>query len=619
MMGRRGTRLVLWACAWAVGSALWGATVYVSPTGDDAAAGTEAAPKKTIQAVLNSWSRGTELVLLPGVYHLQENKVAGETGALHLNGEGTIRGATGNPEDVVIDGDATTECIRLAGKMTVRDMTFQNGKIADNKDASGANVSVQGAGVVVSNCLIRATAGGGRPAMGLTGLTAGAKILDCQFLCVTGTVEGAVLNLAESNRVENCRFVDCVVTNGAANAGPGAVRARRGVTLRNCTFTRMTGLALKATCLAESPTRIENCTFTENAGALGGVCWVEDHVVVDGCTFTSNACSASGGAVYAGGALLTNCVFRENTAAQFGGALVSVATEETPTRVLDSLFAGNEAASSGGAVSSGYRATAAASGNATNGFVRLEGCLISNNLAKAEVGNDAYFGGGGVFFIGKSHGDNMGGGTLLNCRIVDNRSGKVGGGVGVRNFAQGGGFTGSRPILIRNCLIARNTSAREGGGLYLIHNGADGPYVLDSCTVVSNQTALGAASGHGLYHKMAGVSCTNTLFALNTMVTDLQGNYSHCCFDPAQGTSGSGAQAMGGAAASVTADARLADPEHGDYRLASSRSPCCNAGLAEAWMADAADLDGNPRLFSSAPDIGCYELSWPLGTLILFR
>lgn len=606
-------RFVLWACTWAVGSALWGATVYVSPTGDDAAAGTAEAPKRTIQAVLNAWSPRTELVLLPGTYHLQENKLAGENGALHLNGVGTIRGATGNPADVVIDGDATTECIRLAGALTVRDMTFQNGRTA-NESARGANVSVQGPDVTVSNCLIRSTAGGGKPAVGLIDR---AKILDCRFLCVTGALEGAVLDLAGSNRVENCRFVDCVATNGAENAGPGAVRARRGVTLRNCTFTRMTGLALKATCVAEAPVRIEGCTFTEGTGALGGVCWVEDNVVVDGCTFTSNASSESGGAVYARGAFLTNCVFRENTAAQFGGALVSATAEEMPTRVVDSLFADNVAGCSGGAVSSGYRTQTSLSVGYASGFVRLEGCLISNNLARAEV-DDNYFGGGGVFFMGKSHGA-MSGGTLRNCRIVDNRSLKTGGGVCVRNWASEGNFTGARPILVRNCLIARNTSVREGGGLYLIHNGADGPCVLDSCTVVSNQTEAGAVGGPGLYHKLGGVSCTNTLFALNTMVTDLPGNYSHCCFDPAQGVSGSGAQGMDDAVASVVADAGLADPDHGDYRLASPRSPCCNAGLAEAWMADAVDLDGNARLFSSAPDIGCYELSWPQGSLILFR
>ena len=102
-------------------------TVYVSPDGDDANAGTSEAPKKTIQAVLSSWQYGRVLVLKAGTYHLQEQRQGSETGALHLNGTGEIRGETGNPADVVVDGDATTECIRIAGRMLLHGMTFQNG------------------------------------------------------------------------------------------------------------------------------------------------------------------------------------------------------------------------------------------------------------------------------------------------------------------------------------------------------------------------------------------------------------------------------------------------------------------------------------------------------------
>lgn len=610
--GRR--RFALWACTWAAGAALGGVAVHVSPTGDDAAAGTAEAPKKTIQAVFNAWKPGMELVLLPGTYHLQEIKLAGENGALHLNGSGTIRGATGNPADVVIDGGGATECIRLAGNLNVCGLTFQNGGKTANANVRGVNLSVQMETVVVSNCMVRsATPGVDRPA---TGLFPGAKIYDCRFLGVTGTVEGAVLDLSGSNWVENCTFDACVVTNGSLGAGPGAVRARSGTTLRGCAFTRMAGLALKATCAAEAPARIVGCTFAENAGANGGACWADDDVVLSGCVLTGNTASGSGGAVYARGASLTNCVFEGNAAGRFGGALAGVLSEGgKPTRVVDSRFVGNVAGWCGGAVSSGCRDAPDAP---LSGNVLLAECLISNNQARADAASEAYFGGGGVFFLGKSY-QAASGGEIVRCQVVDNRSGKTGGGVCVRNWASSPGFTGSRPILVRNSLIARNAGGDVGGGLYLIHNGADGAYVLDSCTVAANTTPRGPDSGYGLYHKLGGVFCTNTLFALNTLVTDTPQNYAYCCFDPAQGAAGSGAQGMGDAVASMTAEAGLADPEQGDYRLASPRSPCCNAGLAEAWMVDAVDLDGKARLFSSAPDIGCYELSWPQASLILFR
>jgi hypothetical protein len=47
----------------------------------------------------------------------------------------------------------------------------------------------------------------------------------------------------------------------------------------------------------------------------------------------------------------------------------------------------------------------------------------------------------------------------------------------------------------------------------------------------------------------------------------------------------------------------------GNYRL-SQNSPCINAGLNQAWMDNASDLDGAHRRidsFSHIVDMGCYE------------
>lgn len=587
-------------------------TVYVSPDGDDANAGTSDAPKKTIQMVLNNWQSGRVLVLKTGTYHLQEQKLESDTGALHLNGTGEIRGETGNPADVVIDGDATTECIRIAGKMFVHGMTFQNGKKASS-NAYAANLSVQASTVVVSNCIVRSAAenGQGDPAAKLLD---GAKIVDCRFLAITGTCSGAALDLAGTNEVVRCVFQDCDVPFRTDANPPCAVRLRRATRLSDCVFTNNTGISLHATCTNDTPVAIStvaNCLFAGNTGARAA-CRAEDHVVVAGCTFASNVSTTSAGALHAFGATVTNCTFVGNFAEHFGGALLSRTTPTCPTRVVDCFFAENSA-HNGGAVSVGYTDGATVSSGCSSGYMLMNRCLISNNVARATSPTGSYLGGGGIFFAAKAVGGTSGG-EIHNSQIVDNRSGWEGGGVCVRNWNPTAGFTGSWPILMRNCLVARNTAAVEGGGLYFIHNGADSPYVVDSCTVVGN-TAKNHASGHGLYHKLDGFSCINSVFAKNTVLSNNAGQYDHCCFDPNQNT----AFNMSTAPNSLTADAQLVDPDAGDYRLASVRSPCCNAGLRETWMEDAVDLDGKARIFSSAPDMGCYELSWPVGTMLLFR
>ena len=589
------------------------AAVYVSTDGDDANEGTYEAPKKTIQAVLNGWQYGQVLVLKKGIYHLQEQKLDGETGALHLNGTGEIRGETGNPADVVIDGDATTECIRLAGRMLLHGITFQNGRKPSSSGAQAANLSIQSATITVSNCVVRSAAENGRniPAVRLL---EGSKIVDSRFVGIEGTCAGAALDLAGTNEVVRCVFESCSVPFQTADSPPCAVRVRRATRLVDCVFSNNACISVHATCTNDTPaavSTIAGCLFTGNTSERAA-CRAEDYVVVAGCTFANNVSATSAGALHVFGATVTNCTFVGNSAEHFGGALLSRTTPACPSRVIDCVFAGN-AAYNGGAVSVGYTSGATTSSGCSSGYVLMDRCLISNNVARATAPTGNYLGGGGIFFAAKAVGG-LSGGEVRNCQIVDNSSSWEGGGVCVRNWHGTAGFTGSWPILMRNCLVARNTAAVEGGGLYIIHNGADGPYLVESCTVVDNK-ARNHASGHGLYHKLDGFSCRNTVFARNTMLTNNAKQYDHCCFDPNQNT----AFNMSAASDSLAADAQLADPDAGDYRLASTRSPCCNTGFREAWMADAVDLDGVARIFSSAPDMGCYELSWPVGTMLLFR
>ena len=56
----------------------------------------------------------------------------------------------------------------------------------------------------------------------------------------------------------------------------------------------------------------------------------------------------------------------------------------------------------------------------------------------------------------------------------------------------------------------------------------------------------------------------------------------------------------------MTSPPRLVAPDAGDYHLRAS-SPCIDSGTNAAWMNLALDVDGQPRIFNGAVDIGAAE------------
>ena len=60
------------------------------------------------------------------------------------------------------------------------------------------------------------------------------------------------------------------------------------------------------------------------------------------------------------------------------------------------------------------------------------------------------------------------------------------------------------------------------------------------------------------------------------------------------------------------------DAKKAPYHLHISSS-CRNAGQGREWMKGATDLDGNPRIFGKAVDIGCYECQEGPGLVILLK
>ena len=209
--------------------------------------------------------------------------------------------------------------------------------------------------------------------------------------------------------------------------------------------------------------------------------------------------------------------------------------------------------------------------NLTFGNSTVTNCILTGNLATNNIG-------GGAYRV-----------TLINCQLIG-------------NYAGSGG--GASSCTLVNCLVVSNTasstggiSSSKGGGVY--GDSTVGLSSLTNCTIVGNSTI---GSGGGVNNSGSG-AMDNCIVYYNTAPTG--SNYANikinnCCTMPI----------LTGDIGSFTNAPLLVDLAGGDFHL-QTNSPCINAGN-NSFAANAADLDGDPRIAGGTLDIGAYEFQTPL-------
>jgi fructose-specific component phosphotransferase system IIB-like protein len=241
----------------------------------------------------------------------------------------------------------------------------------------------------------------------------------------------------------------------------------------------------------------------------------------------------------------------------------------------------------------------------------IEHNLITQNSA---VGGTSSSGaGGGLYFCG---------GTIQNNVISKNTATGSGGGLA------------SCDAMIDGNIVAANSAANDGGGLYdcggniisvppappkpvpiissnlIVGNLAKrGGGVSNILATIRSSTIVGNAAeeGGGLYDCRTILNCViwgNT--AAQLAVPYGLALATHSCIQ----------DWTGGGEGNISDDPQFVDPngpdgdpqtwEDNNYRLSPS-SPCIDTGANEAWMWEAVDLDGNPRIWNATVDMGAYE------------
>ena len=196
------------------------------------------------------------------------------------------------------------------------------------------------------------------------------------------------------------------------------------------------------------------------------------------------------------------------------------------------------------------------------------------------------------------------GGRLINTTIVGNKT-------------TGGNYNAVVRVttgLVRGCLIANNETKSGGSskGSAIFLNGAG---TVESTTVVNNDD-IGADKNPAICVTDANGTVVNCIVAGNTNLDGPAGvggaygndrtTYTLC---DVAGLTGAGCK---------TGAALFKKAANGDYRLTGA-SPACNAGVNQSWMAEALDLDGNPRIFGKTVDMGCFEYPTGSATMLFLR
>jgi hypothetical protein len=410
----------------------------------------------------------------------------------------------------------------------------------------------------------------------------------------------------------------------------------RMVWVTNGTYSLTNKISLTNAIIVKSVTGWSNTVVNGNAPAFTNCAFsismpAGQTGIVDGLTISN--CWASGLELGSGSAvqdcLITDC----KISGTYGGGIRAL-VNGSPITIRGSTVRRNQGAYGGGGISLGYG----------NWGTLIQDTLIEGNNSGGSVG------GGGIYM-------NVSSATITNCTIRSNVGMVCGGGIymgassvsivdsvilcntsryyGLYSYGggiwsdtssslfarnckiqgnvsadwYGGGIYATKGGTIRNCLITDNMATKDGGGIWCSN------CVVENCTIVTNRAASGVGGGIYMTAAVGSVTGLNNVIYYNSAsnapnFTNALGNanlsYS-CVFPEVAGTG------------NTTNPPKLISLAGGNYRLGVG-SPCFNSGIYQAWMTDARDLDGIPRIRYGVVDMGAYEYHELLqGSMIMFR
>lgn len=290
------------------------ATWYVSTNGNDGAnngtGGWDQAYATISNAVFQAQTNSGNVVLVSnGMYQSGGFVADNGTNMVTITNGITVRGFSGNPADVIVDGGGSNRCFRVNhNQAMIADLTIRNGYVYGPTYGGGGMMLYAG---LVTNCAIVSNQagttgsgydGGGMyvypPAVSSTCRVEGCTIAFNKALKYEGGGMTIMGTAAGQNKI---MVVNCVITNNEAkrNGGGvycvgGGVYAGNGGTLSNCVIAG---------------------NLATNTGGTGGGVWISGMSILRNCLVCQNRASAGnggGGYLAAGVPQLVSCTIVSN-------------------------------------------------------------------------------------------------------------------------------------------------------------------------------------------------------------------------------------------------------------------------------------------------------------------
>lgn len=555
-----GRALLASAIAWIVCPA-FATTYYVSPTGDDANDGLswatamkspELVPEKMIAASGSSVG-GHSLVVSNGHYRLSKAiRLDDRTG--YSLGSIQIRSFTGNPDDVVLDGQGTCQGIYIWGgnDSVVEGLTVTN---CAATDAHGPGITLRCTRGRIANCIVRdchltvsaaAYHGGGIYAYLST--VSGCTVENCTIAnaaSATGRSSYGGGIYGYLSMVTNCVVRNCAIRMTTSNGSPvgggiwvgdggGAYNAAYpkqgvfGTVVSGCVIEHSNAAAGKGAGMFVSCSLsddgdgtthqafVEDCLVHDCTNHLGAAIFLNQHVDISHTTSSNNWDAATtarsdnstglhlGPRCHATGCLVTCNVGNTGGNGDEGSPAVLMGGDDAS--LVDSAVIGNESMAKAGIA---FKAAAASR-------MLVSNCVFSaNRLTSASRG-------------GLLHAANLAEGTdieIVDCQFTDNDMSSCAWGGWVRAMDSTAGRRWA--LRFRNCLCADNRFGKLGAASTYTFGGAKNDSNIElsfeNCTIANNALESGCYMIHGYEESAWSYASPSNVFVRACVVVNNNG------------------------------------------------------------------------------------------------